>query len=304
MGYEVQANTIRLAMDRQQWLVVWQSLQKVAYTMVGPERSAEDKADFKRLMTEFARRDPNYRAIVSPFIEVIGKSPGIKQADLLRGMSEQHKEFARYALYFAHELGEIRREKFGNSYKLFPPGFDADLSVPASSAPAPPRRKPKAQVKAEVVPEVLPGPEGSGRSIEELAYEHEHWQHAVVRVDQYGVTAHANTPAEEEVRLLGRAATQFRYRDDASAVACLERAQAICRAIRYGGHPIEWWMRLPKYLESAGRGDEARRVCLRLIAEVDERRSWSPGGDPAWRLEAANSERDALRRLHDGIEVG
>ncbi len=98
----------------------WRELQKIAYTMVGPDVSDEEKAEFKALMTRFAAHDPNYRKIMDLFLVVIRESPGIRQADVIRNFSDEEKEFARYALHFAHELGDIKRVKKGNSYLLYP----------------------------------------------------------------------------------------------------------------------------------------------------------------------------------------
>ena len=119
-GSENAVNDALDRLDQAGWLNLWRTMQKRAYEMVGPGKTDAEKAEFRQVMTEFAKRDPNFRRVIDTYMPTIRQTPGIKQADLIRGLSEEHKEFARYALYFAHELGEIRRVKFGNSYKLFP----------------------------------------------------------------------------------------------------------------------------------------------------------------------------------------
>jgi hypothetical protein len=103
--------------------------QKVAYGMVGKGASAEDKAAFKRDMTEFAAVDPLVRDIATRAAQVAERHPGILQSKIYPFFPDHDPEKVRYALYFAHELGMIYRKKKGNTYQLFPAGNVIDGSA-------------------------------------------------------------------------------------------------------------------------------------------------------------------------------
>lgn len=96
--------------------------QKVAYGMVGKDVSAEDKAAFKRDMTEFAAVDPLVRDIATRAAQVINRHPGMLQSKIYPFFPDHDPEKVRYALYFAHEMGMLYRKKKGNTYQLFPAG--------------------------------------------------------------------------------------------------------------------------------------------------------------------------------------
>lgn len=97
-------------------------LQKVAYGMVRPGVSAEEKERFKRDMTEFARADPLVRQIAGQVRSIATQSPGILQSEIYVFFPAVGKEQVRYAIYFAVELGWLHRFKKGRSYRLYPPG--------------------------------------------------------------------------------------------------------------------------------------------------------------------------------------
>ena len=102
-------------------------LQKVAYGMVGPGVSADDKARFKQDMTEFASADPVVKDIAARAQALVERSPGLLQSKIYGEFPDHDREQVRYALYFAHELGWIHRKKKGNSYQLFPAGGVIDV---------------------------------------------------------------------------------------------------------------------------------------------------------------------------------
>lgn len=101
----------------------WLQLQKIAYTMVGPSVTAEEKKRFTQQMTEFAKEDPLYNEVMARLIPLVQANPGITQSKLYKGEPDHIKEQMRYVLYFASELGHIRRVKKGNSYELYPPNM-------------------------------------------------------------------------------------------------------------------------------------------------------------------------------------
>lgn len=61
-------------------------------------------------------------------------------------------------------------------------------------------------------------------------------------------------PTAEQLRIseLGKQATAIKSKDIRGAVECIQEAQAIARKIGASGHPIEFWLRLPLFLEQAG----------------------------------------------------
>ena len=99
-------------------------LQKVAYGMVGKEVGANDKARFKQDMTEFASADPLVAEIAAKARKIVEETPGVLQSGIYPYFLGYSKEQVRYGLYFADELGWIRRVKKGRSYQLFPPSRD------------------------------------------------------------------------------------------------------------------------------------------------------------------------------------
>jgi len=104
-----------------------QALQKIAYGMVNPGVSEDDKLRFKQVMTEFAAADPLVRVIAERALHLVAANPGQLQSKIYVHFPGYDKEQVRYALYFAHELGLIYRKKKGNSYQLFPPGVTIDM---------------------------------------------------------------------------------------------------------------------------------------------------------------------------------
>ncbi|WP_435626953.1 hypothetical protein [Candidatus Ferrigenium straubiae] len=98
-----------------------QQLQKIAYGMVGDSVTDAQRKSFTRLMTDFAREDPLYQEVMARVIPLVQANPGMLQSQIYKGQPDHIKEQMRYVLYFANELGHIKRIKKGNSYKLLPP---------------------------------------------------------------------------------------------------------------------------------------------------------------------------------------
>jgi hypothetical protein len=94
-------------------------LQKIAYSMVGKDITKEEKDYFTGFMADFAREDPLYKDVMLRLLPIVSSNPGMLQSKIYEGQPDDIKEQMRYVLYFANELGHIRRVKKGNSYQLF-----------------------------------------------------------------------------------------------------------------------------------------------------------------------------------------
>ena len=76
---------------------------------------------------------------------------------------------------------------------------------------------------------------------------------------------------DEETAALNREATRLRDTGDIdAAIECLRKAAARMRASSMH-HTIQTWLRLPLFLQQAGRYDEAMNEFQRLIDETPER---------------------------------
>ncbi len=94
-------------------------------------------------------------------------------------------------------------------------------------------------------------------SLDELAADHRDCERQVAEVRD-NATFYERTRAEEHVSQLGKLATYIKQSDPDEAVHCLRRQRELARLIGSAqGHPVEWWLRLPLFLQSAGRFDEA-----------------------------------------------
>lgn len=94
-------------------------LQKIAYSMVGKDITKEEKDYFTGFMADFAKEDPLYKDVMLRLLPIVSSNPGMLQSKIYEGQPDDIKEQMRYVLYFANELGHIRRVKKGNSYQLF-----------------------------------------------------------------------------------------------------------------------------------------------------------------------------------------
>jgi len=95
-----------------------QQLQQIAYSMVGQSVSDEVRAEFTQLIVEFANEDPLYNQVMERVLPLVRDNPGMLQSQIYKGQPDHIKEQMRYVLYFANELGHIRRIQKGNSYQL------------------------------------------------------------------------------------------------------------------------------------------------------------------------------------------
>ncbi len=114
-------------MARGEWGDARRYLQKIAY---GIKTASEDEQrDFKHIMMAFASADPLYAQCLRGIAPILAEHPeGIRQTALYPHMAAApDAETARYVLYFADELGAIRRQKKGNSYLVFSTGGGPDL---------------------------------------------------------------------------------------------------------------------------------------------------------------------------------
>ena len=94
-------------------------LQKFSYASVKADVPQNVRDDFKRLMTAFAHEDPLYRALISQILPLVSAQSGIMQTAIYSQIPSYSEEQIRYALYFAHELGDVTRVKKGRSYQIF-----------------------------------------------------------------------------------------------------------------------------------------------------------------------------------------
>ncbi|MBE3607042.1 hypothetical protein CCAL13119_08910 [Campylobacter sp. RM13119] len=93
-------------------------ITKMAYTYAGTPESEM----VKNIGKFFAKHDPIYSDILTKVKDIVSTSQGIKQSIIYKDVSPDgfySDEEIRYVLYYAAEYGDIIREPFGNSYKLY-----------------------------------------------------------------------------------------------------------------------------------------------------------------------------------------
>ncbi len=125
--------TIAPMMARGEWNDARRFLQKIAY---GIKTASEgEQRDFKHIMMAFASADPLYAQCLQAIAPILAENPGgIRQTALYPHMAAApDAETARYVLYFADELGAIRRQKKGNSYLVFPSNGGSDVVFAATA---------------------------------------------------------------------------------------------------------------------------------------------------------------------------
>ncbi len=226
-----------------------QVLQKVAYEITMPSHPAEQQQWFRKKMAQFVRLDPLYQKTVGSVREAIRRNPGMVQSEIYKERSDADKEAARYVLYFAHELGDICREKAGRSYRLYLPG------------------EPEQAVHTQV---------GDTRYLAGGAISSR-------------VMVRQPTKQEQKISNLHKKATAaIAEKNLEEAVAYLEEAQKLMAVEE--GYPIERYLRLPNYLQQAGRMTDAEAIFKELLA------TWQQGYEQSaihsqWRI-ACNRERD------------
>lgn len=109
---------IQACIDRGDWDSARSALQRLAYGMV--DATIEDKAAFTDYMKDFAAIDPLYRSVMEKALPLIIETPGMKQTQFYPLFPGIAAETIRYVFYYADQLGEIKRQKKGNSYLIFP----------------------------------------------------------------------------------------------------------------------------------------------------------------------------------------
>lgn len=96
-------------------------LQKFAQSSIREDMSRVTRDRFKTLMIAFAKKDPLYLGALPKITSLVQAEPGILQTAIYPRLPQYNQETLRYVLYFAHELGDITRQKKGRSYQIFGP---------------------------------------------------------------------------------------------------------------------------------------------------------------------------------------
>jgi len=98
------------------------------------------------------------------------------------------------------------------------------------------------------------------------------------------IVVRKNTDAEDKIRDLNKEATQLsKNKEWDEAIECLEESQKLSLKIHVE-YPIKHYLRLPLFLQQAGRFDESRVEFKRLIASTKRRMHRKPKhyGEAAW----------------------
>lgn len=150
------------------------------------------------------------------------------------------------------------------------------------------------------------------RPIDEFAQEHKAWTRRPVRVEDagsdqlaaVGLAAHVvlfeRTPAEEHIRLLNIAATEHKKADIGQSIAYLRRSRALAAAIGAWSYPTEWYLRLPLFLQQAGRMSEALTEFQWLLTHFD---CFKSGYSQADELEIEHARHCYLATIYDKLRV-
>ena len=123
MEYDYTSHPIFRAIEplvaRGDWDIARGYLQKIAYGLNAANE--QEQREFKHIMMAFAAVDPLYAQCLQAIAPILAENPdGIRQTALYPHMAAApDAETARYVLYFADELGAIKRQKKGNSYIVF-----------------------------------------------------------------------------------------------------------------------------------------------------------------------------------------
>jgi hypothetical protein len=109
---------VQSCINRGDWDSARAALQRLAYSKV--DVPAEEKAAFTEYMKDFASIDPLYRTVMDKALPLIIASPGMKQTQFYPQFPAIPAETIRYVFYYADQLGEIVRQKKGNTYLIHP----------------------------------------------------------------------------------------------------------------------------------------------------------------------------------------
>ena len=82
----------------------------------------------------------------------------------------------------------------------------------------------------------------------------------------------ARSAASEKVRLLNLKASDLKTSDIHAAVRCLQAAQALALETGETGFDARWWLRLPTFLQLAGRMDDAERAFDEFERDLGEKK--------------------------------
>lgn len=115
-------------------------LQKMSYSMVGPEVTEAEKERFRQFVARFAEIDPLYRDVMTQLRPLLKDTPGLIQSAIYKGQPDNVKELMRYVLYYAEVLGELVRVKKGSSYQLFLPESAPEQLLPMVNKVNPAKR--------------------------------------------------------------------------------------------------------------------------------------------------------------------
>lgn len=90
----------------------------------------------QKMYDDFVLRDPYYKRLMAPLLQIIAKNNGILQSEITKHFQRSDwgalkyynrpplKDDIYYALYFADRFGDIIRVKKGRSYLLYLPGTE------------------------------------------------------------------------------------------------------------------------------------------------------------------------------------
>ena len=106
------------------------------------------------------------------------------------------------------------------------------------------------------------------------------------------ISASPLTEDQLQVRELNKRATEIKATDIHGAVQCIKEAHDIARRNGDFGHPMEFWLRLPLFLQQAGEMEAAEVVFHQIEREIKA----GVYGDPKKAfLRILNRKRDLAR---------
>jgi hypothetical protein len=108
-------------------------------------------------------------------------------------------------------------------------------------------------------------------------------------------------PTDDELRIrdLNKRATELKSTDIHGAIACIREAHEIARRIGATGHAIEFWLRLPLFLQRAGQMEAAESEFKQIEEEI---KAGGYGGAKVPFLRILNRKRDLARERHSRAE--
>ncbi len=101
------------------------SYLKTAQALTQIKEADQAKAMLKQEQIDFAKADPLYQQVLAALRPIVSAEPGVLQTAIY-GRLPFSREDISYALYFAHELGDLYRRKKGRTYEVLPAGVIID----------------------------------------------------------------------------------------------------------------------------------------------------------------------------------